>query len=415
MSLACTRKRRAGDDPVGTQGTLAPGEPRLRHDPARAPHSWRAKILALSTSRLHVTALAGTFFLAACGDAGSEAGSTAPPDASAAPSAPSAPPSMPSSSAAAEPPPSPPPWEAADVGEPAEHAGDALVGGSAKRAVVRAAVDDAVLRANPELVAAHFRGPLPSPLEVQRVALHGGRQAVLVGAGAEGVVPLVIVADESGHALFAKQRPLAGTHERVRGLSLAAGPGGSLAIAWWDEPTRAVALRRWDYDGSAFADHHLFDAEACDGLDAIYWPGHGWIVTVTTLEGGAARAQLVTEAGLGGFGNAVLEVTSSERLTSRAVAAASMDGIFHAYLAHPTGPAPRGENPSLWVALHREDGSAAWKSPLHVARMRPGFDPTSQPRVTLVTPAVLRVEVSGESYEVSSNGRVVSLPKEAAR
>ncbi len=296
--------------------------------------------------------------------------------------------------------------EIADIAPPAPHASDALVGGSARRATARAVVDDVVMRANPELVANHFGDAPPYPLEVQRVALHGGRQAVLVTSSARDSVPLIVVADEAGHALWTKRRPLAGTREQARGISIVAGPEGSIALAWWDEPTRAVALRRWDFDGAVFADYHLFDADSCDGLDAVYWPGHGWIVTVTSLAENAARSSLITESGLAGFGGSVVEVTSSEDVRSRAAAIVGIDGIYYAYVGWKRGQSPRSRVGWVWATQRREDGSAAWKDPVMLGRAPEGTGAkTSDVQLSFEARAILRVDVGGSTFRVASDSR----------
>lgn len=248
------------------------------------------------------------------------------------------------------------------------------------------------------------------------MTLHGGRQAVLVLGEARDTAPLIVVADEAGQALWTKRRPLAGTREQARGVSLVAGPEGSIALAWWDEPTKAVALRRWDFDGAVFADYHLFDADSCDGLDAVYWPGHGWIVTVTSLAEHAARSQLITESGLAGFGGSVVEVTSSEEIRSRAAVITGIDGIYYAYRGWPNGRSPRALVDDVWVMLRREDGSAAWKAPVNLGRAPLAKDgESSDVALTLESPAILRVDVGAASFRVGSDGRPIAARPGAGR
>jgi len=272
---------------------------------------------------------------------------------------------------------------------------------------VRSAADEGVVGANPALFASHFGGEIPYPLAVRQAPLPGGRRALLFSSDAAGASPLLVVADAAGRALWHKDRPLAGTHEVSRGLTVTGGPEGSVLVFWWDATSRAVAGRRWQWDGSIFADFHLLDVEDCTGLDALHWPNHGWVVTAVGK--GRAQSALLHENGFRGFGDGVVDVGGTHDVLAPVAAAGGIDGVFHAYVgrersvAGAASPAPV----RLFVTLRREDGAPVWPAPVDLGPARASPDGAwPAPRIELVTPARARVTIDGRASFVHSDGKV---------
>jgi hypothetical protein len=226
---------------------------------------------------------------ASCGDPKStnaEAPS-ATPSASAAPSA--APTSTASATAVAEPPPSAslPPDAVDTTAAPAE----------AQRKTLRSAADDPAFYANRNFFAQKYGGArLPLPLSLQAVPLPRGRRALLVtGQGAALEKPLVVVVEGDHSIAWSKDRPLVGSRELARELTLTRGSRGEVLLFWYDEPTKILAAREWTHDGGIFADYAVLSSEGCDSVAVLHWPGHGWVAAL--VDSAALRCQLLSEEG----------------------------------------------------------------------------------------------------------------------
>jgi hypothetical protein len=302
---------------------------------------------------------------------------------------------------------SPRPWEGADVAPPPDEPVDPARAVGATRRRITTAADEPAIGANRELFERQYRGLVPMPLEVREARLAGGRRALAFVHASEEVRPFVVVTDAEGKALWHKERPLAGTHERFRWLTITAGPEGSVLVFWWDVTSKAVAGRRWEFDGSVFADFHLLDAEDCSGVDALYAPGRGWIVTATS--GGRAEAAALTETGFRGFGDRDVDVSGGLEVLGPAAAAFGVDGVFFAFVGRTRAAAGKAAGPPhLRVTFAREDGTMPWKTPGDlgpVVDAKAGF---AAPRLELVTPARARVTFAGRAREISSDGRAAA-------
>jgi hypothetical protein len=138
-------------------------------------------------------------------------------------------------------------------------------------------------------------------LEVQVAELGiGRRRAVLVSScpspcRADKADAMVVVLDEANRAVWRKERPVAGITPPAYPLAIAGGPRGRVALAACDPPTKSVALRLWDGDGSPFADYQVLEMETCDAISLLHWPRHGFIVVAATA--GMTRARYVSEEG----------------------------------------------------------------------------------------------------------------------
>jgi hypothetical protein len=352
---------------------------------------------------------------AGCGSPASEQGAAASASGST-----GAPPPAPSASAGlAAPDAGTTPWESVPIEQAPEEPVDPLGAVGTRPVIASSPAADPVFTANADLFAEHFASRPASergqgldgtfPLEMRGARLAGGRRALLFTSARKELRPLVLLVDGAGHALWRKERPLAGTHERWRGLTLTAGPEGSVLIFWWDESSRAVAGRRWGFDGSIFADFHFFDVDDCSGLDALYWPGRGWVVTA--VGDTTARSAMLGENGFRRFGDAVLDVGGVHEVLSPAVAAAGVDGIFYAYVGRTRAigsHTPAGE-PRLWATFRREDGTSPWKAPVDVGPVTSARDGGwPRPTIELVTPARARVSAGALSRAVSSDGKLAA-------
>jgi hypothetical protein len=227
--------------------------------------------------------------LPACGDPGA-GGPSAPGTGS---QTAALPPGAPGSAQSASPPASAP----APPREPAEELDPNRAAVEPLRKTLRAVADDPALDAHRDLVADRYGVvQLPLPLEMQEVPLpHARRALLLTGQGAALDKPIVLVVGPDNALFWSKERPLVGTRERTRELTLSRGPHGEVLLFWYDEPTRIVAAREWTHEGSIFADYVLFSAETCDGLSVLYWPGHGWVAALTA--GSVLQVQLLGENG----------------------------------------------------------------------------------------------------------------------
>jgi hypothetical protein len=272
---------------------------------------------------------------------------------------------------------------------------DPLAAVSRRAAVIEGPEGDLALRASADVFAAHYGGPVPYPLALRVAPLPAGRRALLFTSTSPQVKPLVVVVDGAGNVIWQKARPLAGTHERWRWLTLTAGPEGSVLVYWWDEASRAVAARRWRHDGGIFADFHLFDVDDPSALDAVWWPGHGFVVTTVAKQ--RARSALLGEDGFRRFGDGMIEVGRPLEVGPAIAVAAGADGVFYAF--HSPGPSGR-----LWVDFYREDGTSPWRGPLDLGAPRLAGETLARgPSIELLTPTSARVS-AGVSHVVRSDG-----------
>ena len=158
-------------------------------------------------------------------------------------------------------------------------------------------LDERVLEVSDEVFRAHW-GVMHTTVEVRRADLPERRRALLF-LPREGdparLAPFLVIADAQHRVLWQKARPLAGIEGRWRHLTVTAGPSGSVVVFGWDEASGAITARQLRHDGHLVGDRRVFDVTDCAGLDAVWWPGRGWIVT--TVSAGAARTALLGEDG----------------------------------------------------------------------------------------------------------------------
>jgi len=158
---------------------------------------------------------------------------------------------------------------------------------------LKSVADEPAIDQNRDFIADHYGVvQLPFPLELQVMRLTRGRRALLLtGQGPALDKPLVLVVGQTNTLLWSKPRPLAGTHEQAREITISRGPHGQVFLFLYDEPSKVLAARAWTSEGGIFADFQVLTAEACDAVTVRYWPGQGWIAAL--LSGGALHAQLL--------------------------------------------------------------------------------------------------------------------------
>ncbi len=199
----------------------------------------------------------------------------------------------------------------------------------AQRARLVRLEEDPALAANAEIVRAHFRERAASQLAVQTVPLtEAGARAITVSDATRPAAessPFVLVVDGPAHHLrWTKGAPAAGILAPFGPFAIASGPRGRVAFAVCDPPTKRLALRLWDGDGSAFADFDAMDVEDCTATSALYWPEKGWLVVASRP--GQTRAQLVSEQGQLRWGRGI-DIGARSRTGAAAALAQEGDGF----------------------------------------------------------------------------------------
>lgn len=269
----------------------------------------------------------------------------------------------------------------------------------ARRTRVAKLTDEPALGA-PELAKAI---PAAPAYDVQLTSLaRDGRRAALVSiAGQHGpdAKPFLAVVEESGAVTWTRDRPAGGILPPYGAIALAAGPKGRVALAVCDEPTRSVALRLIDDDGSPFADVQALEVDACDDVSLLYWPHHGFLLVAVSA--GTTRARLFTETGSFGWGRGLdLGARSRPGLIAPASLAADTDDSFVlVQAAQPTGEG------AFHALAFRYDASGApiWKAAIDLGELR-----AKNERLVVepVVPAGVRVRGAGMDVEVRPSGDV---------
>jgi hypothetical protein len=329
-----------------------------------------------------VAALLLTACARPAGGAGADPASTsaAPPSSDPTASASSA------SDAPAAEPPSPP--AAPSTGVPAAFL--PLDAAEPRRSVLRRVDEERALAPHEAVIRAHFEGAIPSPLEVQTAALPGDRRAFLVYGEPRRRSPLILVTSASGELLWTKERPLAGTRQVVTEMVVTPGPHGEVALLWCDIPTQVVGLRRWAADGVVLADFEVIEVDVCEALSGLYWPGRGWVAVAS--QHGAARVQLLDEAGKRSWGPRGNELPWTARPSSPASIAVDSDVSVMLLQAGFRNADGEGSAAADRVLAMRYDtlGTPLWPQPIDL-----GPAPTGPaPRIAAARAGTGKVRVS---------------------
>jgi hypothetical protein len=292
----------------------------------------------------------------------------------------------------------PPPALSAAPSEPETTATSSLAPVEAKRVTLRSLAEERALAPQQAAIAQHFGGAIPSPLELQITELGGARRAFLAYGEARARNPMILAFDDKRELLWTKERPLAGTRQVVTEMVLAPGPRGEVALMWCDIPTQVVGLRKWSTDGTVLADFEVLEVDLCEALSGLYWPGRGWIAAAS--QHGAARVQLLDEAGKRAWGPRGNELPWSARPSAPASIAIDSDVSL---IVFQVGDRPGGALNRVLAMRYDTLGTALWDKPLDL-----GPAPAS-PRlaVTRVEPGKVKIALGAGTAIVTSLGMIL--------
>jgi hypothetical protein len=210
-----------------------------------------------------------------------------------------------------------------------------------------------------------------------------------------------VATDASGVIAWTKDRPAVGITAPIGPMAIAAADAGRVALAICDPPTKRVALRIWDPDGSPFADFDAMDVEDCAAISLLYWPRRGFVIV--TSRAGETRAQLVAVNGSLAWRRGV---DLGSRTTTGAPASLAADGP-DSFVLVQRGPAS-GEDAREHALAFRFDANAGplWASPVDLGELpRDRVDeriPLTRPRGGVVRATVARQY----DVEITSMGTV---------
>lgn len=268
----------------------------------------------------------------------------------------------------------------------------------------------AKLADDPALAAAlgnHFAGA-SGPFDVQRAELSIGHRhavlALLAGKAASDARPAVAIVDPGGAVAWTKERPHAGILPPVSSLAIAGGPRGRVALAACDPPTRSVALRLWDGDGSPFADFQVLDVDSCEQVTLLYWPRRGWVVVAAGVD--VTRARLVAESGSLAWGRGLdVGVRSPAGAISPAGLGVDTDETF--VLVQAVQPTKVPGSPFHLLAFRYDrEGSAIWPAAVDLGELAKAPAPGERPVVTRLPPAGVEVALGELDLELRPSGSV---------
>lgn len=282
-------------------------------------------------------------------------------------------------------------------GSTTTHAVVAVAPVEARRAHLTRFAEDPMLASSIEVLDKHFAGGSPSGFDVQNAELTvGGRHALLITESAKPAPdsrPIAIVTDERGSIAWTKGRPAAGILQPIGPLAISGGPQGRVALAVCDPPTKTVALRLWDDDGSPFADFQALDTEGCGAVSLLYWPRVGWVI-VAVLPG-ATRAQLVTENGSLAWGRG-RDVGARSRPQALAPASIAADTSETFVLVQVVRPSAAEASPFVALAFRYDThGTAIWPAAVDLGQLPRPPSPNDRVVLTQLPPAGVHASLRG--------------------
>lgn len=245
-------------------------------------------------------------------------------------------------------------------------------------------------------------GAVPAAMRVQRAELtSASRRAIFVEPDPPDGRAFVVVGDDQGEPAWTKDRPAGGIMPPVGRMAIAPGPRGRVMLAVCDPPTKTVAAREWDEDGSAFADFQALAVEACDDVSVLYWQHHGWVIVAAGLEG--SRAQLLTESGGLAWGPSGAAVGGRWRAAAPASIAADSDtSVILVQLATVAGA------DHALAYRYDERGASLWPTPIDLGAVRVDGG-RERIEIDRPRPGVVRATLPGSpasAVNVMSNGEV---------
>lgn len=274
----------------------------------------------------------------------------------------------------------------------------------ARRTRITRIEDEPALVAAADALKKHFGGQVPRALDVQSVVRSDARgRAVLVfDATQPDGRPFVVAVDGAGAVQWTKEHPAGGIVPPVGPMAIAGGPSGRVALAVCDPPTKRVALRLWDDDGTAFAEFDAMDMDDCSAVSILYWPKRGWIIAASQVA--ATRAQLVSEHGRLAWQRGT-DVGARTTTGAPASLAADTDDTF--VLAQYASPSGAGQRAHALAFRYDAHGSSLWSSPTNLGAA-PATRPDDRIALSLPRPGVVRATLArGVDVDVTSNGTVI--------
>ena len=265
--------------------------------------------------------------------------------------------------------------------------------------------DEPALRANADVIRAHFGGTLPAVMRLQSATTGDRTRALLLAADGDDPKPIVLMVDDKGALRWQRDRPVAGIVPNVTQIAIASRPAGGVVLFLYDEPTHVVAARVWDSEGYPFADFQLFSIERCDALSAIRWPGHGFIAVASRP--GGARAQYLRENGVVAWGEHGAPVGTAWRAAAPASIVIDTDDSWMLVQHAPARGAPIALSPDHALAFRYDSrATARWDAPTDlgaVVHVEKTNDRIALERVRL---GVVRATIDTHEIEVTSDGTV---------
>jgi hypothetical protein len=286
----------------------------------------------------------------------------------------------------------------------------------AQRSVLHRPEDAPAIAAHVATLRARLDAGVAWPLEVQTTRLAGDRRAALVYGDPRDRSPVLLVLDAKDGLLWGRDRPLAGTRQIVTEMAVMPGPRGEVALAWCDIPTQIVALRRWSPEGIPLADFELASVDVCEALSAIYWPGRGFLAVAS--QHGAARAQLLDEAGKRAWGASAIELPWKARPSAPVSIAVDTDVSVMLFQVGDLAREGGGAAPDRVLAMRYDTlGTALWARPIDLGPAPSSEVGAASPRIAAARaePGSVRVSLgSGRAQvraTVTSVGSILMVPK----
>lgn len=284
--------------------------------------------------------------------------------------------------------------------------------------------DDATLRPARDALIKHFGAAGTSPknegFEAQIATLTArGRRAILITEGGKPNTtegrPYIFV--EDGSVLWSRANPIGGITPPVGPVAIAPAQEGRVAMAACDPPTKLVALRVWDVDGSPFADFQAMTVEACDTIALLYWPrglgSHATGFVIVVASAGSTRAQLISENGALEWGQGIDVGARSkpEAIAPASLAADTDDTFMLLQMVQPTAV----EGSPFHALAFRYDarGTAIWPAAVDLGPLPRPPQKDQRVALTLTKPGVRATLPNGAEVDVRPSGDVI--PRDRAR
>lgn len=281
----------------------------------------------------------------------------------------------------------------------------------ARRVVVARIADEPLLAPHAAVIEQHFAGAPYLPVALQDASLANGDHALLVtttkvrasrdaDTGSDGG-PLLLLATAEKKLVWSKERPVAGVVPGVTEIAISPAPEGRVFLALYDPPTRVVAGRIWDADGSPFGDFQLMTLDACDALSALWWPGHGFVVAAARH--GSARAQLLTEGGRLAWGEGAPMGAAWREVAPLSLMPDGTDGLLAVQFAH-------GEDGDHALAFRYDRfAKMTWARPLDLGVVPRVIDPKTRIALACPIPGIVEAKLPpARTARIASSGHLVS-------